>query len=101
MERGTYVKVRGCAGVACVVVGHGKAWEPCVGFDVDDEGNEFEVEVPGEGEWVADESVLCVRMVGDDHVWSVDPEDCKPLDTSEFCMDCGQTGCAHGRYGDE
>jgi hypothetical protein len=95
----SYVKVRGFSGVACVVLGPEKVWEPCMCFVTDPEtGEEFEEECPGEGEWVdGDGSRLRVVMVGDDHVYTVDADDCTPIDEDAFCVSCGQMGCMHGR----
>jgi hypothetical protein len=97
MERGDYVKVRALAGVACVFLGPGRVWEQTTVLVENEDGEEVEHEIPGDGEWVPDESVARVRMVGDDTVYEVDPDDCKPLDESEFCGSCGQMGCSHGR----
>ena len=40
--------------------------------------------------------VLAV-MVGDDRRHAVSPEDLTPLDEGSYCVECGQTGCFHGR----
>lgn len=100
MEHGDFIRVRGFAGVACVYIGPGKAWEPFRTFVENDDGEEVEIE-DGEGEWIDDESVARVRMVGDDHVFSVDPDDCTPLARTEFCADCGQIGCQHNVEADD
>lgn len=93
MERGDRIKVRGFSGVACTYLGPGKRWEPTMIFVENDEGEECEIEDPyGEGEWVDDDSRARVRMVGDDHVYTVDPDDCSPL-TAGYCLECGQIGC--------
>lgn len=92
MKRGDIVRVRGFAGVACVYLGPGKAWEAFRTFVEGDDGREVEIETD-EGEWVDDESAARVRMVGDDRIFSVDPDDCTALARSEFCADCGQIGC--------
>lgn len=39
-----------------------------------------------------DTQVIC-RMVGDDHDWMFDLSDLSPLAETEYCHDCGQTGC--------
>lgn len=92
----SYVKVRGFSGVACVVLGPEKVWEPDTCLCSDDDGNEWEEET-GEGEWVdGDGSRVRVCMVGDDHVYTVDADDCRPIEPEEFCDGCGQIGCGHG-----
>ena len=101
MEAGTYVRVSHMRGVACVYLGPGKRWEPCMVIVEDEDGNEHEEpDAHGEGEWVPDDTIARVRMVGDDRVHLVDPDDCKPLAEGSFCLDCGQLGCSHGRYDD-
>lgn len=52
-------------------------------------------------EWTgeeADTGKLCVCMIGDDHVFTVDPEDVEEIDPESFCRDCGQIGCTHNTY---
>ena len=61
--KGKIVKVEGFHGVACLVVS--------------DDG----------------ENKCVVVMVGDDQKHPVNREDCKLIDRTEFCSDCGQTGC--------
>ncbi len=91
------VKVKGFLGVACTVLGPEKVYEPCMTYCTDAEGNEYEEEVPGEGEWVdGDGSRVRVRMVGDDHVYVVDAADCTEIEPEDYCDGCGQIGCAHG-----
>jgi hypothetical protein len=59
--------------------------------------NDFEYEYSEfEGMDVYTGRVLAV-MVGDDHVWRVDADDCTPLGEHEYCHDCGQTGCGWNR----
>jgi hypothetical protein len=36
-------------------------------------------------------------MVGDNRVHHEDIEDCTPLKDDEYCSECGQIGCGHGR----
>jgi hypothetical protein len=38
-----------------------------------------------------------VIMVGDDKVWTIDVDDLQPLSVEQFCSECGQIGCKHGR----
>lgn len=93
------VRVKSCPGVACVLLGPEQVWEPEIGFYEDVEtGEEYEAET-GEGEWVdGDGSRVRVCMVGDNHVFTVDADECTPLNNSEFCDGCGQIGCGHGSY---
>ena len=44
---------------------------------------------------------LVAVMVGDDRHHSVDPSDIEPLTPAEYCSECGQIGCSHGRATDE
>jgi hypothetical protein len=41
---------------------------------------------------------LVMVMVGDDHHWSVDPEDVTTLEPEAFCRTCGQVGCGRNVY---
>lgn len=97
MNRGDYIKVAGFRGVACVYLGPGKRWVPATYIAEDEDGAEYEAE-SDEGEWESDDSIARIRMVGDDRVYEVDPDDCTPLAEDAFCADCGQLGCSHGRY---
>lgn len=85
-KRGDHVRVRGWRGVAFTYIE--EEFEPYL--SVDEEGFEQEDER-------ATGRVL-VRMVGDDRVEAVDPDDLTALGDDEFCGDCGQIGCSHGRY---
>lgn len=44
-----------------------------------------------------DEHQLRAHMVGDDTTYTFDVEECTVLSEDEFCHDCGQLGCGHGR----
>lgn len=93
---GDYVTVRWMRGVAFVVDGYQKRWEPCLALI---EGEDGEYEEDTGDEWVEDPSLgLVVRMVGDDARHDVAAEACTKLDEDAFCSDCGQVGCSHGRY---
>ena len=101
-KRGDFIQVRrgmnAARGVACIVVGPVQVFAPYYAICVDEDGEEYETPTC-EGEWTeGDGSELRVRMVGDDFVFEVQAEDCDPLDENDFCMDCGQMGCGHGRY---
>ncbi len=39
---------------------------------------------------------LLAHMVGDDKQFAFDPGDLTPI-AEEYCPDCGQIGCGHGR----
>ena len=74
------------SGIACTILGPVKVYERWV---LDDESDE--------GEWCdGDGSRVRVRMVGDDHIYEVDSDDCTPLEEHEWCDGCGQIGCGHG-----
>lgn len=75
-------KVKGHPGVAFFVSGYPKHFEP---YNSDD----------NDGKWIEDKDGdrVFVTMVGDDHKFEVDKSDLIPLDDSEYCRDCGQTGC--------
>lgn len=44
-----------------------------------------------------DETVVIAVMVGDDREHAIDVCDLTELDDNEFCSECGQIGCGHGR----
>jgi len=75
-------RVHGASGVACRVLG-------------------WEVQPDEDTVWTGIEERtgrLVVVMVGDDHRWSVGPDDVSPIDDLEYCAECGQLGCtADGR----
>lgn len=85
-------------GVALRIHGWVKTWEPYTGLTTDEDGTEFEEEIPGEGEWVDDVAGgrVLVIMVGDDRKYTVDLEDLEPIEDHEYCHECGQIGCGHG-----
>lgn len=74
------VQVHGWEGVASEVIG------PQTTPDEDTEWTGEEVET----------GFVLVRMIGDDQLHAVSPDDVAPLDDDEFCGGCGQVGC----YGD-
>ena len=76
-QPGDYVKVRGYRGVAFTVLG--------LEVMYDDNGDES---LTGR---------VRVRMVGDSRVFNEWPDELTRLERSQFCSDCGQTGCGHGR----
>lgn len=100
IRAGSFVRVRGWgSGIAFVVLGPVKVWEPYRYMATDPEtGEEFEAE-DDEGEWTVGDGSRCrVRMVGDDRVFEEETDDLTPLDREAFCGACGQIGCAHDGY---
>ena len=93
-----YVRVRGHDGVAWVVLGPEKIWEPFqILMENEETGETWWDESEVDGVWVDDPSNnvrLC--MVGDDRVYVFNEADLEPLRENEFCGTCGQIGCAHG-----
>lgn len=88
---------KGCPGVAYWIDGYPQRWEPAIFYAVDDDGEEYEVQEPGEGEWVDDldsGNVLAV-MVGDDYRHTIAIEDLSKIDDLDYCAECGQIGCQH------
>ena len=81
MTKKTHVRVHTYPGMACTVLGPEtvRYWDLDKGIYPDD---------PEERE--TGKVLLC--MVGDDHVFAVDPEDCSPVAREEFCGSCGQSG---------
>lgn len=95
------VETKQYPGIACYVRGPERLWEPYVFYGTDDDGNEFEYSEPGGGEWIdGDGSRLRVVMVGDDHEFVVDADECRELKEGDYCIECGQLGCMHGRSED-
>jgi hypothetical protein len=98
-QRGDTVSVKQYPGVAFYVRGPEREWSPCVYLETDPEtGEEFETEDSDDGEWIdGDGSRLRVVMVGDDRERLVDADDCSPITENDYCPECGQIGCGHGR----
>lgn len=84
--------IAGRPGVAWKLWGWALQWEPTTSLDVDEDGNEVEVDF-GEGEWVADGRFVLACMVGDDRYESIDRDDLILLAEDGYCLECGQTGC--------
>lgn len=87
--------VRGYEGIAFWLWGWEQTWEPVRFLMSDDDGNEWEEEDPGEGEWIDDpdrRNVIAV-MVGDDRKHTVSIDDLIPLAEDDYCPECGQVGC--------
>lgn len=64
----------------------------------------WETEPDEDTEWTGQESrtgKVGVVMVGDDHVYLVDPEDITPMKRGDYCGVCGQVGCKHDGYEEE
>jgi hypothetical protein len=90
-------------GIACFVRGPVKHFEPYTYMAHTEDGEEIEVPCDdGDGEWIdGDGSRLRLVMVGDDREFVVDADEIEPLAEDDFCSDCGQIGCGHGRYSEE
>jgi len=60
----------------------------------------WETEPDEDTEWSGIENrtgkVVAV-MVGDDRMFSFDPDELTPITAEDYCPSCGQTGCKHGR----
>jgi hypothetical protein len=75
-----------------------KVFEPDICYAVDPETGE-EMAEEFDGEWVdGDGSRLRLVMVGDDREFEADADECTLISADDFCSDCGQVGCGHGRY---
>jgi hypothetical protein len=96
---GKCVTVPWYRGVACYVRGPVKVFEPYMAYYTDPEtGDEFE-DYTDDGEWInGDGSRLRLVMVGDDREFEADADECTVISDDDFCSDCGQIGCGHGRY---
>lgn len=81
IEPGAHVRVKGWKGIAFYVVG------PETAPDEDTEWSGYKTPT----------GKVIVVMVGDDRKHAVDPEDCTPIASEDFCGECGQMGCGHGR----
>ena len=81
IERGTAVTCKRFPGVACRFVKHEQEWDDVL------------------EEWVDNPlSTMCyIRMVGDDHKWLVTLDSLRVISEEDFCGECGQLGCMHGR----
>lgn len=97
---GKCVTVPWYRGVACYVRGPVRVFDPYMAYYVDEDGNEFEAPSDdGAGDWIdGDGSRLRLVMVGDDCEFEADADECTLLSDDDFCADCGQLGCGHGRY---
>jgi hypothetical protein len=90
-------RVKNWPAVAVRVAGYPQVWDACITICEDEEGNEYEEEVYGEGEWIddVDSGNVVVIMVGDDKKHEVSADDLIPLDELDYCAECGQVGCTH------
>lgn len=70
-------KIKGYSGVAWDVLG----WVTMPNEDTEWTGEE---EKTGE---------IAARMIGDDKIFTFQPEDATPLNDGDYCCDCGQIGC--------
>lgn len=95
---GKCVTVPWYRGVACYVRGPVKLYVPDISYAIDPETGEESCE-EFDGEWIdGDGSRLRLVMVGDDREFEADADECTLLSDDDFCADCGQLGCGHGRY---
>lgn len=82
--------------VALRIDGWVQRWEPAIVLCLDAEsGEEYEEELPHEGEWVDDREggVVYAVMVGDDHRWRVELTNLVEIDDEDYCHECGSTRC--------
>ena len=79
-----HFRVKGWAGIAFVAMGYLAEYPELTEDDPE----------PG---LVLDKSRIVVVMVGDDKRHIVAASDLIPLNEDEFCPECGQIGCGHGR----
>ncbi len=99
------IKVRGYSGVAFRFDGHPSRQvekfiedeDSCAQCLCKQENDEYDGHVHGyyEIDEVVNENKAQCHMVGDDHEFIVDINDCSPLSEDEFCSECGQIGCGH------
>jgi hypothetical protein len=98
LKPGDTVSVAGYRGIAFYVRGPERVFEPDTYLCTDPNSGEEYEEYSGEGEWIdGDGSRLRVVMVGDDREHIVDATDCTPISKKDYCPECGQMGCGHGR----
>ena len=38
---------------------------------------------------------VVARMIGDDRLFTFEPDEIEPLEREEYCSECGQIGCTH------
>ena len=81
-------RVDGFGGIAFWIARPETEWRD--GWEDSDESGPYYVE-PEEVET----GRVIVVMVGDDHRYTVDPEDLTVLDDLAYCHVCGQLGCGH------
>jgi len=58
----------------------------------------WETEPDADTEWSGIEErtgQLVCMMIGDDRLFSFDPEEVHPLEREAYCGQCGQIGCGH------
>lgn len=93
LDDGIAYRLDGQPGIAFRVLGPALVWEPATTLAVGPNGEEEEVEMPGEGDWTDDPDRVRVVMLGDDREQVVDVADLTPLAEGDYCNGCGQIGC--------
>jgi len=93
----SFYRVDGYGGIAFHLLGWLAKETPVIAYDLDDDGNEVQVET-GETELEANTNSVVAVMVGDDRRHTIDVGDLTPLDEEDFCRSCGQIGCGHNVY---
>lgn len=94
VKPGDTVTVDGYSGIAFYVDGYEKVYEPYQYYEYGEDGEEYLVDDPYEGEWVEPESGrLRMHMIGDDREFVFDEDEVTPVSEGDFCWGCGQTGC--------
>ena len=58
----------------------------------------WETEPDQDTEWTGYENLtgrVVARMVGDNRMFTFEPDDLTPINDLDYCSECGQIGCAH------
>lgn len=102
LDFGARYAVDGHDGVAWRLVSHPMAERECAGHEAheNDEHAGIGEVLYCDGTCVEpelDEERVIAVMVGDDRGHVVDVSDLTKLDDNQFCSECGQIGCGHGR----
>lgn len=101
-QLGVNVQCESLPDVACYIKRWDQQYDPTyiyVGDDDFDTDPDAEWELTGDGEWFENpqSDQVFVVMIGDDKEYLVDFESLQLIDDDEFCSQCGQIGCSHGR----
>jgi hypothetical protein len=90
-------RVEGYRGIAWRLKRYASRSVPVMCLMDDEAGNECEVE-SDEFDTEEDRTQVVAVMVGDDREFVFPVADLSLLGEDEFCYECGQIGCGHGRY---